>query len=306
MIDGCPDPYRLIFTLMYSMGLKVGEAVNLKLQDYDQNLKSLKVENRSLGQSRDLKIPAIHRLDFSNQYNKVLREQGKESFLFPSPLKKHSPIHSSTVHKILKKQLAYYGLSSWTSCMSLRHNCAINALKTGTNIIELKQFLGHQCIKSTLLYRQIVNNKRPKDHPLDQLVSQLKKPQSILEKIGSSLNLYRDPIETSLKKLLAQLQNNNQQGEGVYFTNSYSTWLQWMNKSQQSDSQTLIHHQQYFEDLSLSFQKVQLLLSKAPRSKRDYSFMNLNDILSALNPLPLLLQILNRTKKALFIYHPPA
>lgn len=288
------------------MALKIGEVLNLKKDDYDQKLKSLKVTNKMLDVSRELKIPAIHRLDFLKQYYKAQREEGTNSFLFPSPQKEKAAIHSSTVHKILKKQLEYYGLSSWTSCMSLRHNCAINALKTGTNIVELKEFLGHNCIKTTLLYRQIIKPHQPQFNPLDELVSRLNKPKSILQKIYQSVKLGHDSPEKNLKTLLAQLQNNHRNGEGVYFTNNYSHWQQWLEKSEQSESQTLIHHQQFFKNLSVGFKNVQLLLLKPRRMRQDYSFICLNDILASLNPLALLLQVLNRTKKALFIYHPPA
>ena len=53
---------------------------------------------------------------------------------------------------------------------SLRNSFATKLIKAGTPLVQLKELLGHNCIRSTMTYVPVANNMQKVTSPLDILI----------------------------------------------------------------------------------------------------------------------------------------
>ena len=58
---------------------------------------------------------------------------------------------------------------------SLRHSFATKLVEEGVPLVQVKELLGHSCIRSTMTYIHIANNNQKVKSPLDILVEGGKK-----------------------------------------------------------------------------------------------------------------------------------
>jgi integrase/recombinase XerD len=88
-------------------------------------------------------------------------------------------ISETMVSKILKKYLKQINDSKKLTCHSIRHSTAINLLKAGKSIYDVKELLGHSSVQTTELYLKAIGAETRFNNPLAREVS----------------NLYRKPIK---------------------------------------------------------------------------------------------------------------
>jgi site-specific recombinase XerD len=141
------DKYRLMFMIMYSAGLRISEVVKL-IASYIDSSEGVIVVRAGKG-NKDRYAP------LSNQVLIELRKYWKKyrpvSCLFPSR-RTQKPISPRTVRFYFAKALAQTTIKKQVSTHSLRHSFATHLLEAGTNIINIKQCLGHALLSSTLRY----------------------------------------------------------------------------------------------------------------------------------------------------------
>ncbi len=141
--------HRTIISLIYSCGLRISEAINLKVGDIDSKRMVVKIV-QSKG-NKDRYIP------LSEKMLLLLREYYKEfkpnNFLFRGQVKE---IYSArSIQAILKTTLAKTNIKKKITVHSLRHSYATHLLEQGTDISLIQKILGHKNINTTLLYTQI-------------------------------------------------------------------------------------------------------------------------------------------------------
>ena len=157
--------HQVFFTLLYGTGLRLGEALNLKIEDIDGHRLEIRVNKGKGAKDRIVRIP-VCLLDLLRVYFKRYRP---EVYLFNGRKKGHkmSPRavqwafkHAKTEAKITKK------LSSHT----LRHCFATHHLEDGTNLVFVQEQLGHKHIKTTTKYIHLCQEHyRHISHPLAKL-----------------------------------------------------------------------------------------------------------------------------------------
>jgi integrase/recombinase XerD len=151
--------YHACLTLIYSCGLRVGEAVNMKVDDIDASQGLIYVRNGKGGKSRSVPLPD-HTL-------RLLRDMWKThqhpELIFPAyqisrqPVyRKHghkdAPIASGTPLKHFKKALEASGCRKKGTVHSLRHSYATHLLEEGVDLFTVKEYLGHSCVSTTMKY----------------------------------------------------------------------------------------------------------------------------------------------------------
>lgn len=139
-----------IITLMYAAGTRVTETLFIKLTDINFTKNELTIQKgkgkkqRTISLGKDiitiLKEYLLHR----NEY----KHAPTSSYLFVSQMGDH--LNRDSINKILDK---YYTNFIQVNPHQLRHECASRMIGTGTlNIVELKDFLGHSSIETTMRY----------------------------------------------------------------------------------------------------------------------------------------------------------
>lgn len=157
LLDVCKNiRLRTLILLMLDAGLRVSEAINLKLSDFD--FKSRIVKIRSLKKKSKIKyrqIPISERLFLSlSDYIKTFRNVQPDSWLFPSPIDETRHIDRSAVNKYLyrkKKKLNITNLHPH----ALRHTFATGLVADSVPLHEIAELLGHEKLDTARIYAQI-------------------------------------------------------------------------------------------------------------------------------------------------------
>jgi site-specific recombinase XerD len=143
---------RMCATLMYSCGLRISEALNLKVTDIDS--KRMVVIVRSGKGNKDRHIPLPRRtLELLREY---WREHRPTTWLFTTldgrPMADHS------VRYFLKKARKDAGIRKRISCHTLRHSYATNLMAKGADVRVIQVLLGHRSLKTTTLYLHMTSS----------------------------------------------------------------------------------------------------------------------------------------------------
>jgi len=188
--------YWLITALLYGTGMRISEALSLRVKDVDKYNQSLFIFRgkgakdrytllpRSLVSKIDEQIEivrSIHETDLvegygltsvppalMRKYKSTLKDFAWQ-YLFPSSCRCIHPydgyicrhhIHPSAYSKNLRKAVLKSGISKRVSAHTFRHSFATNLLQSGSDIRTVQELLGHSDIRTTEIYTHIVGNRR--------------------------------------------------------------------------------------------------------------------------------------------------
>jgi integrase/recombinase XerD len=138
--------HKTILTLTYSVGLRVSEVTNLKIEDIDSKRMIIHIKNAKGRKDRIVPL--------SKTVLELLREYWKEykpkDYLFNGQFGGKYSIQSC--QKIYKK---YIDESS--SIHTLRHSSFTNLLESGTDLRLIQKIAGHSSSKTTEIYTHVSN-----------------------------------------------------------------------------------------------------------------------------------------------------
>jgi len=193
LLNTMPPKYALLAKLMYGSGLRLMEALRLRIQDVDLDHFTLSIwnakggKNRRVTLARELKsaleeqilhAEKYYQFDLSNtSYAGVklpfaLSKKYPNApydvlwhFLFPSHklslepntnnLRRHH-INETTFQKALKKASLLAGIKKRISSHTLRHSFATHLLQRGADIRTIQEQLGHTDIRTTQIYTHVI------------------------------------------------------------------------------------------------------------------------------------------------------
>lgn len=121
--------HKCILSLIYSAGLRISEAIHLKLHDIDRT--------RGLITIRQSKLEA-------HRPRKYLFE-GQSGGLYSD----------RSIQNILKNACHKAGITKHTTVRTLRHSFATHLLEKGTDLRYIQEILGHSSSKTTEIYTHV-------------------------------------------------------------------------------------------------------------------------------------------------------
>ena len=147
---------RAIIETMYSCGLRVSEACNLKISDLYLNEGFIKVEGKG---SKQRLVPISERaiaeiMDYMVYRAEIPIKPGHEDYLFVSALRK-SRLSRITLFHIITELAEQAGIKKTISPHTLRHSFATHLLEGGANLRVIQSMLGHEDIGTTEIYTHI-------------------------------------------------------------------------------------------------------------------------------------------------------
>ncbi|PKA81959.1 site-specific recombinase XerD [Ulvibacter sp. MAR_2010_11] len=141
--------HRTALALLYSSGLRVGEAINLKLNCFDFERKQLHIKN-SKGRSDRMVILADSFIPlFQNYY---MTYQPKVFFIENPNGGKYS---AGTIRTFLKQSCKLAGITKLVTPHTLRHSYATHLLENGTDLRYIQVLLGHSRPETTMIYTHV-------------------------------------------------------------------------------------------------------------------------------------------------------
>ena len=142
---------QAIFLLLYTCGLRISEAIDLKT-------KALPLSTSILVKGKGKKERMVPILSITDQAIENYKEQCPHSvsnseYVFLGIRGKR--ISPRSFQKALERARNSIGLPSSTTPHSLRHSYATHLLNAGTDLRSIQKLLGHSALSSTQIYTQI-------------------------------------------------------------------------------------------------------------------------------------------------------
>ena len=141
---------RMCLTLMYTCGMRVSEAVNLRLDDIDSKRMAIWVRNAKGYKDRSVPLP----IQTLTQLRLYWLKYRPKIFLFPSK-KGTVPITTNCVQRCLKATVRQSKTQKNVSCHTLRHSYATHLVEAGVHLRVIQALLGHKTITSTFIYMHL-------------------------------------------------------------------------------------------------------------------------------------------------------
>jgi len=156
---------RIALTTVYAAGLRVSEAVMLKIADIDSGRMVIRVEQGKGGKDRYVML--------SPQLLRILRGYWRltrpKRWLFPGR-DEGRPLEPTTLHAACRSARAAAGLAKEVTPHTLRHSFATHLLENGADIRIIQVLLGHANLQSTARYARVATKTISKTpSPLDRL-----------------------------------------------------------------------------------------------------------------------------------------
>ncbi len=188
-MEGTSD---LVVKLLYGGGLRITEAVRLRVQDIDYGFKQITVRNGKGLSDRVTPFPeslapllhnhlervkAIHEQDLAAGFGSVYlphalsrkypnaEKEWQWQFVFPSRnlsvdprsgMTRRHHIDQSSVNKAIKQAVRKAGIVKKVSAHTFRHSFATHLLQRGTDIRTIQSLLGHKDLETTMIYTHVL------------------------------------------------------------------------------------------------------------------------------------------------------
>jgi len=149
LISATPSQkYRVLFMLYYSTGIRLSEGRLLKWEDvlFEEGIIHVR---KGKGAKDRIVVLHIELSDLLKTYRCALPPS--QVYVF-SGRDYRDPLAARSVQWAFIKSRRAAGLPDWVTAHVLRHSYATNALKHGTDILTLKELLGHKSLKTTSAY----------------------------------------------------------------------------------------------------------------------------------------------------------
>ena len=156
---------RLILQFIYSSGVRVSEAVNMKVEDINLKERMGKVKSGKGSKDRII-ILSKGWCRLAKKY--IDRKKVKTPFLFSK--KNGKQLSADTVQRVVRKAAARAGIQKEVTPHTLRHSYATHLLEAGVNIRNIQELLGHSNLNTTQIYTHVSTEQLKKvESPLDRL-----------------------------------------------------------------------------------------------------------------------------------------
>jgi site-specific recombinase XerD len=156
--------HRLVLKIAYGGGLRRNEISRLKLTDIDSKNHLIRIENSKGNKYRYTLLPKSLLPELREYYFKYRPKR----YLFNGRIKGF-PYSEEGLRWTFSQALQKSGIQKQVSLHSLRHSFASHLLSIGTDLFTIQKLMGHDDIRTTMVYLQINHQLREKKlvSPLD-------------------------------------------------------------------------------------------------------------------------------------------
>ena len=159
--------YKTIFMMIYGSGLRISEATNLRVEDIDSENMRLFVRNGKGERERYTVLPKTS-LEMLRICYKMYQPNHPEGYMFLN--REGNPLKVERLRVFFRRYRRKAGISEDFIVHSLRHAFATRLVEEGIPLVQVKELLGHSCIRSTMTYVHVANNMQRVDSPLDKFM----------------------------------------------------------------------------------------------------------------------------------------
>jgi site-specific recombinase XerD len=160
---------RVILTVLYSAGIRLGEVCRLRLDDIDSSRMLLRIRQGKGHKDRFAPLSPIA-LDLLREW---WRATHPKELLFPNKNDASRPLSPSTVQRAVKIAAGDAGLTKRVSPHTLHHSFATHLIEQGSAVRAIGVMLGHVHGRTTEIYTHV--SPAQVRSPLDKILPPKKK-----------------------------------------------------------------------------------------------------------------------------------
>ncbi|MFM9102433.1 MAG: integron integrase [Cyanobium sp.] len=183
----------LVVGLLYGSGLRLMEALRLRVKDLDLQRMAITVRDGKGGKDRLtvlpqslvlplqghlLRVRSLHQSDLAAGWGQVLmpyalarkypnaNREWAWQWVFPqqnrwrnkeSGAQGRHHLDPSLIQKAVKRAVTEAGVTKQASCHTFRHSFATHLLERGQDIRTIQELLGHKDVSTTMIYTHVLN-----------------------------------------------------------------------------------------------------------------------------------------------------
>lgn len=158
---------KALITLIYSVGLRISEALNLNRADFLEASDNITILGKG-GKQRVVPLVPLVKNTIQDYLNAC--EFKNTEALFVN--KDGNRLSSSALQKLIRRIRHNLNLSNHVTPHALRHSCATHLMEYSGELREIQELLGHSSIVSTQIYADVakkyITEVYDKCHPLSK------------------------------------------------------------------------------------------------------------------------------------------
>ena len=159
--------YKTIFMMIYGSGLRISEALNLRVTDIDSKKMRIFVREGKGKKERYTVLPETS-LKMLRKYYKMYKPKHPEGYIFLN--REGNPLTVERTRMFFRRYRRKVKIDEKFVVHSLRHSFATDLIERGATILEVKEVMGHSNIRSTMEYIHVANMGLSINNPLDELM----------------------------------------------------------------------------------------------------------------------------------------
>jgi integrase/recombinase XerD len=141
--------HKTLLALIYSSGLRISEAINMKITDIDRQRMLIHVKNAK-GKKDRYTLLSTKVLGLLKEYYAIYKPK---TYLFEGQYGEQ--YSSRSAQAVLQQSAKKAGITKQISLHTLRHSFATHLLENGTDLRYIQDLLGHSSPKTTMIYTHV-------------------------------------------------------------------------------------------------------------------------------------------------------
>jgi len=141
--------HKTLLALIYSSGLRISEAINMKIIDIDSQRMLIHIKNAK-GKKDRYTLLSTKILVLLKEYYTIYKPK---TYLFEGQY--GGQYSSRSAQSILRESVKKAGITKQVSLHTLRHSFATHLLESGTDLRYIQDLLGHSSPKTTMIYTHV-------------------------------------------------------------------------------------------------------------------------------------------------------
>lgn len=207
VLCGLSGVHWLVGMILYGGGLRLNEALSLRVKDIDFDRQTITVRDGKGGKDRVTVLPHSlveplrahllfvkqqHQRDLAagfgtvylpnalaKKYQSAASEWGWQ-YCFPatkistdprSKARRRHHLHDSAIQKAMRRAVKQSGITKQASSHTLRHSFATHLLEDSYDIRTIQELLGHKDVSTTMIYTHVANRGASVLSPADRRVA---------------------------------------------------------------------------------------------------------------------------------------